>query len=714
MTTTYLDVETTFVVDENRRTDPSPFNANNKLVTVQYSHDNELPQLHWFYHKDMDEMSTEMAVGEAFNLVQNVLDKTTLLVGHNIKFDLMWLWESGFTYDGKVYDTMIGEYVLMRGQKWGLSLHDSCIRRKVALKKSDLTHNYLKDGIGFDAMPMDVVQEYGIADVESTKQLHLAQQDIFRNSHNSPMRKHLKLMNDFLPILTVIERNGIKIDFTTLEKVRLDYEIEQRELKAKMEEICREVMGDTNVNFASPEQVSQLIYSRKVIDKKKWAEAFNIGLNEKGKPLLRPRLSLPQFASMVKAMTTRVHRTKAQHCHKCHGKGEFFKIRKDGQRWKKATKCPACFGAGFIYMPLPKIGGLTMNPRDIGDVSANGFATDKTTLIRLLAIAKHNGNLKAQEFLRSTIRLNAVDVYLSSFVGGISRNTRSNGLLHPKFNQCVTRTTRLSSSDPNFQNQPRGSTFPVRAVVVSRFDNGSILQADYSQLEFRIAAQLCGDETMIEDIMKGSDVHKYTASIIFDKPEAEVTKEERTEAKAHTFKPLYGGTTGTPNETAYYKAFVDKYPKLGKWHETLQTEAISTGVVTLDTGQQFAFPDTRRLANGNASGAPSIKNYPVQGLAGGCVVPLALIHLQNEIVDKRVASKIINTVHDSIVLDVYPGEEEVVARMTYDAMTKVDKQFEELYNVTWKVPLAVDLEIGKDWLNMKEYRLTNSAECNIN
>ena len=270
-----------------------------------------------------------------------------------------------------------------------------------------------------------------------------------------------------------------------------------------------------------------------------------------------------------------------------------------------------------------------MNPRDIGDVSANGFATDKTTLIRLLAIAKHNGNLKAQEFLRSTIRLNAVDVYLSSFVGGISRNTRSNGLLHPKFNQCVTRTTRLSSSDPNFQNQPRGSTFPVRAVVVSRFDNGSILQADYSQLEFRIAAQLCGDETMIADIMKGSDVHKYTASIIFDKDEKDVTKDERTMAKAHTFKPLYGGTHGTPSEMAYYRDFMDKYPRLAKWHEDLQAEAITEGSVTLYTGQQFAFPGTERLASGAASNAPAIKNYPVQGLAGGCIMPLALIRLQS-------------------------------------------------------------------------------------
>ena len=63
---------------------------------------------------------------------------------------------------------------------------------------------------------------------------------------------------------------------------------------------------------------------------------------------MRPRIGFPQFASMIKAMTTRVHKTKAQHCHKCHGKGEFFKTKKDGQRWKKATKCPACYGAGYI------------------------------------------------------------------------------------------------------------------------------------------------------------------------------------------------------------------------------------------------------------------------------------------------------------------------------------------------------------------------------
>ena len=186
----------------------------------------------------------------------------------------------------------------------------------------------------------------------------------------------------------------------------------------------------------------------------------------------------------------------------------------------------------------------------------------------------------------------------------------------------------------------------------------------------------------------------------------DITKEERTAAKAHSFKPLYGGFSGTPNEMAYYKAFVDKYPKLREWHDSLQTEAISSGIVRLYTGQQFAFPDTKRMSNGSATNAPSIKNYPVQGVAGGCIVPLALVDLHSRLENSKSTSVVINTVHDSVVIDVFPGEEKQVAKMMYDSMSQVSQKFEELYNVKWDVPLEVDLEIGTNWLNMKNYSLT--------
>ena len=696
---TTLDVETTFHVGETKRADPTPFHPNNRLVSVQYNTcQDKTPKFVWFYHEKVNP-----DLKKSHSQVQQILDETTLLVGHNIKFDLVWLWESGFTYNGRVYDTMIGEYILLKGQKYSLSLHDSCIRRKVSQKKTEIIQDYLSRGVGFDRMPTEIVEEYGLADIVSTRELYEEQTKLFGNSM---MNKHIKLMNGFLPILSQIERNGIKIDVGALQRVKEDYKKEKLELERTMHEIMREVMGDTPINFASPEQISQMIYSRKVKDKKHWASMFNIGLNEKGKPLPRPRMSVGAFVRSVKALTERVYKTTAIHCNTCSGKGSFFKRKKNGQLWKKETKCRICKGKGYLLKKHPQVAGLTMNPRDVRDVSANGFATDKSTMLRLLEDAKRKGNATAEKFLKCSVRLNAVDVYLSSFVGGIERNVKQNNILHPKYNQCVTRTTRLSSSDPNFQNQPRGNTFPVRAVVVSRFDGGKILQADYSQLEFRVAAQLSGDEVMKKDILDGSDVHKYTASIIFDKDEKDVTKDERTMAKAHTFKPLYGGTHGTPNEMAYYRDFMDKYPRLAKWHEDLQAEAITEGSVTLYTGQQFAFPGTERLASGAASNAPAIKNYPVQGLAGGCIMPLALIRLQSAFSKKGIKSLIINTVHDSVVIDVYPGEEDLVSKLAYKAMADVTKTFEDYYGVKWSVPFGVDLEIGNNWLQMDTISLT--------
>ena len=150
----------------------------------------------------------------------------------------------------------------------------------------------------------------------------------------------------------------------------------------------------------------------------------------------------------------------------------------------------------------------------------------------------------------------------------------------------------------------------------------------------------------------------------------------------------------------------EKYKKLGEWHEALQTEAISESSISMHTGQQFAFPDTKRLNSGSASNAPAIKNYPVQGIAGGCIVPLALITLTNSFATAGLKSLIVNTVHDSIVIDVFPGEEFICATLTHDAMTGVPKVYEELYNVKWTVPLDVDVEIGQNWLEMETFDLT--------
>ena len=109
---------------------------------------------------------------------------------------------------------------------------------------------------------------------------------------------------------------------------------------------------------------------------------------------------------------------------------------------------------------------------------------------------------------------------------------------------------------------PRGSTFAIRKVVESRFDDGFILEGDYSQLEFRVAGFLSKDNQVYDDVKKGTDVHSYTASIIGC---------SRQEAKAHTFKPLYGGVSGTQSQQAYYRRFKEKYEQVSEWHNAPNT-----------------------------------------------------------------------------------------------------------------------------------------------
>ncbi|MEK9699938.1 MAG: hypothetical protein VW270_29430, partial [Candidatus Poseidoniales archaeon] len=96
----------------------------------------------------------------------------------------------------------------------------------------------ISNGIGFDKMPPETVEEYGLADIVSTRELFLVHKELFNRDSNAPLRQHLKLMNNFLPVLATIEQNGIKIDFSMLNKVQSDYQIEKSQLQIQMEDVC--------------------------------------------------------------------------------------------------------------------------------------------------------------------------------------------------------------------------------------------------------------------------------------------------------------------------------------------------------------------------------------------------------------------------------------------------------------------------------------------
>ena len=505
----------------------------------------------------------------------------------------------------------------------------------------------------------------------------------------------LRLSLEMTDVLARMEQNGLKINLHTLEQIREEYQREMDELEIRLDELARHAMGDTPVNLSSPDDRSVLLYSRRVKDKRTWSNIFNLGHEMRGntmKPKMRTRMKRGEFKSAVKNMTEVVYKTRGSQCAECVGFGRVRPVNKNGQPSKTLRVCKPCGGAGVIYMPTREVAGFKLLPRDPMDTASAGFKTDRTTLENRRA--ELSG--EALEFVTAYTRYSALRTYLNTFVEGMKNNVDDKDFIHPEFMQCITATGRLSSRNPNFQNMPRGNTFAIRKVVESRFPDGLILEGDYSQLEFRVAGFLAKDSQAYKDVEDGTDVHSYTASVIGC---------SRQEAKAHTFKPLYGGVTGTDDQQRYYRAFKEKYEGVTEWHKELQKEAVSKKEITLPSGRQYAFPSARWTEWGTATNRTAICNYPVQGFATADLLPMALVQLDRMMRCRKIKSVICNTVHDSIVLDVHPDEKESCINLLAYCMQNLPAQTMNRYGVEYDMPVGIELKIGKNWLDLEEVDL---------
>ena len=162
-----LDVETTHKEKKNGGHTPLPY-FGNKLVSVGYKYMDSITSYLCFNHR------TQAPEYEGDKLLQDALNNVDILIGHNIKFDISWLRECGFKYDRHLYDTMVAEYVLASARRWGLSLQVVAEKYGVE-KKKELISQYLKDGKTFYDIPYNIIEEYGIADVEATEHVALQQ-----------------------------------------------------------------------------------------------------------------------------------------------------------------------------------------------------------------------------------------------------------------------------------------------------------------------------------------------------------------------------------------------------------------------------------------------------------------------------------------------------------------------------------------------------------
>ena len=674
-----LDVENT-VTHRNGKMHLDPFEPENSLTMVGILTDTDVCLTFPFDHSDRPNQE------DYYERVQWFLDEATVLICHNAAHDLLWLWESGFKYDGPVFDTMLAEYVLQRGQKEPLSLEACAERYELDTKKQDTLKEYFAKGYSTRDIPYNELCDYLIADLYATQQLADKLMYRLNTPSDSGLRGTVDLTNEVAVCLARIYQRGFQVDLTKLEEVRQEFEQEKKELENDLQNHVRNLMGDTPINLNSPEQLSWIIYSRRVIDKTDWANRID------------PYMETAEFNTTINTGTQKLMKTVAEQCPDCKGTGYVHKTKKDGTPYAKPSRCKTCDTLGFLLNNTSETAGLRFKPPSPKWFSANGFTTSKQNLQILEGAARAKGMTDAVDFLYKVRRLSAIDTYLSSFVEGIATHTKQDGKLHVRLLQHRTATGRLSGADPNMQNMPRGGTFPVKKVFVSRFDGGKILEADFAQLEFRAAAFLSQDGVAIEEVSTGFDVHAYTAKVITDAGQPT----DRQTAKAHTFAPLYGATGfgRTPAEAEYYTHFTEKYKEIGLWHSRLAKEAINTQKISTPSGREFAFPNVVRKSNGRVTNFTQIKNYPVQSFATADIVPIALLHI-NKLLDGK-KSCVVNTVHDSIVIDVHPDEEKSVIEVINQTNRELPGLITARWGITFNVPLLLESKIGENWLDTKD------------
>ncbi|MDD5504958.1 MAG: DNA polymerase I [Candidatus Omnitrophica bacterium] len=289
-----------------------------------------------------------------------------------------------------------------------------------------------------------------------------------------------------------------------------------------------------------------------------------------------------------------------------------------------------------------------------------------------------------------------VSTYIDALPRLVNGRTKK---VHTSFNQTVTATGRLSSSDPNLQNIPVRTDIgkKIRGAFKPSFENGIILSADYSQIELRILAHLSMDNTLVEAFINGMDIHRYTASLIFDRPAREIDDTMRNQAKTVNFGIIYGMSPyglskelGIPVDTAkgFIDAYFSRYPGVREFMLSQIEFARENGyVLTMFNRRRYIPEISSENQNVRQFAERTAVNTPIQGTAAD-MIKIAMINVSNKLKAADLKTKMILQVHDELVFDMPKPELEKASSIIKESMEGV---------VKLKVPIKVNVANGKSW-----------------
>lgn len=323
----------------------------------------------------------------------------------------------------------------------------------------------------------------------------------------------------------------------------------------------------------------------------------------------------------------------------------------------------------------------------------SNYSTDKEVLDK---IRLFNPIVSLVEEYRMLSKLN------SNYVVGLKEQIMSDNKIHTIYNQCLTRTGRLSSKDPNLQNIPNHDEYGrlIRKCFVSK-EGYTFLSSDYSQIELRLFAELSNVESLKEAFINSEDIHSFTASKIFNKDIKDVTKEERSRAKAVNFGIIYGiSSFGLANDLGINvndaKDFIDRYMEkfdgIKAYMKKEVEDAKEKGYVTTIMNRK-RYIDEIKASNYmiRMQGERMALNTPIQG-SGSDILKKAMIDIDSEFKEKNIKSKMLLQIHDELIFEVKEEEKEIVKKIVKERMENAFKL---------SVPLVVDINMGKDLYEAK-------------
>jgi len=278
-------------------------------------------------------------------------------------------------------------------------------------------------------------------------------------------------------------------------------------------------------------------------------------------------------------------------------------------------------------------------------------------------------------------------------------------IIYANLNQTVTHTGRISSTGRKYKVQLQNIDRNYKPLIKARKEGWLVGEADEAQLEFRVAGELTGDTQVFEDIQNKVDVHRITAKALTDAGQPTT----RQEAKSRTFKPLYGGTSGTKAEKVYFKAFKDRYSTLSSTQEDWVYDALSAGhSIVGPTGQRFYWPKLTLAESGYIEGNTSVRNYPIQYFATGEIVLIALLYMWHYSKRDEVQFFMTNTVHDSLVAELPENEIELFKDVSVYALTQFPREYiERVYGYQLSMVYEAEVVIADHWKITEEWKERN-------